>query len=41
MTWYLNNRDGGLTNEEGHNRLPLKVWDGNVQNGLEVTENSH
>lgn len=40
MTTFVNNRDGGLTNEEGHNRFPLKVWQGNVLEGFTVSQNS-
>lgn len=41
MSTFLSNRDGGLTNEEGHYRFQTNVWDGEViGNGLEVTENS-
>src|SRR5690606_7564821 len=40
MTTFLSNRDGGLTDEEGHYKFQTKVWNGNVADGLLVTENS-
>jgi len=40
MSTFVSNRDGGKTNEEGHYRFHVKVWSGNVQNGLNVTQNS-
>lgn len=37
MTRYISNRDSdGLTDENGHFRLPLKVLEGNILSGLEV-----
>lgn len=40
MSWLLSNRDGGLTNEEGHYKFHVNAWRGNVLNGLAVTQNS-
>lgn len=41
MSTFLSNRDGGLTDEEGHYRFQTNVWDGEViGTGLLVTENS-
>lgn len=40
MTTYTSNRDGGLTDEEGHYKFQTQVWNGNVADGLLVTENS-
>lgn len=37
MALYLSNRDGnGKTNEEGHYKLPLNAWNGNVLNAAAV-----
>lgn len=36
----LSNRDGGLTNEEGHYRFQTKVWNGNILEGFQVTPSS-
>lgn len=39
MATYVSNRDSdGLTNENGHFRLPLKALDGQIFSGLKVTE---
>lgn len=41
MATYLSNRNSdGYTDENGHFRLPLKLVDGNIFEGLEVTANS-
>lgn len=40
MATYVSNRDGGKTDEQGHYRFQTKVWNGNVLNGLTVTQNS-
>lgn len=41
MGTFVSNRDaGGKTNEEGHFRLPLKVWQGSILEGLEVVQNA-
>lgn len=41
MSLFLSNRDGGLTDEQGHYRFQTNVWSGNViGNGLQVTQNS-
>ena len=40
MTTYLNNRDGGKTNEEGHLRFQAKVWSGNIVSGLQAVQRS-
>jgi hypothetical protein len=41
MASYATNRDGNsLTNEEGHMRFPMQIWEGNVLTGLQVTQNS-
>lgn len=41
MAWLLSNRDGGLTDEQGHYRFQTNVWSGNViGDGLQVTQNS-
>lgn len=41
MAIFLSNRDGGLTDEQGHYRFQTNVWSGNViGNGLQVTQNS-
>lgn len=41
MAFFLSNRDGGLTDEQGHYRFQTNVWDGNViGGGLQVTQNS-
>lgn len=41
MSTFVSNRDaGGLTNEEGHFRLPLKIWQGDILDGLEVIQNA-
>lgn len=41
MGKYISNRDSdGLTDENGHFRLPLKVLDGNILSGLEVSSTS-
>ncbi len=41
MSTFVSNRDaGGLTNENGHFRLPLKVWQGNILDGLKVLQNA-
>lgn len=40
MGTFVSNRDsGGKTNEEGHFRLPLKVWQGYILDGLQVNQN--
>lgn len=40
MATYVSNRDGGSTDEQGHYRFQVKVWDGNIENGMVVTQNS-
>jgi hypothetical protein len=41
MSLFLSNRDGGLTDEQGHYRFQTNVWNGHViGNGLQVTQNS-
>lgn len=41
MSRYVSNRDSnGLTDENGHFRLPLKVLDGNILSGLEIKAQS-
>lgn len=41
MSLFLSNRDGGLTDEQGHYRFQTNVWSGHViGNGLQVTQNS-
>lgn len=41
MGTFVTNRDAGsLTNEEGHMRFPMQVWEGEVLQGLEVEQNS-
>ncbi len=40
MATYVSNRDGGSTDEQGHYRFQVKVWDGNIENGMVVTLNS-
>lgn len=41
MSLFLSNRDGGLTDEQGHYRFQTNVWSGHViGDGLQVTQNS-
>jgi len=40
ISTYVSNRDGGATDEQGHYRFQVKVWDGNIENGMVVTQNS-
>lgn len=40
MALFLSNRDGGLTNEEGHYRFHVKAWNGNVLAGFAAVQNS-
>ena len=40
MATYVSNRNGGETDEQGHYRFQTKVWNGNIQNGFAVHQNS-
>lgn len=41
MSTFVTNRDAGSkTNEEGHMRFPMQIWEGEVLKGLQVTQNA-
>lgn len=41
MATFVTNRDSGsLTNEEGHMRFPMQIWEGEVLQGMQVIQNA-
>lgn len=41
MSTFVSNRDAGAsTDENGHMRFPLKIWEGHILSGFEVTQNA-